>query len=453
MHFVTATTVAVAALASSVLAHGPPGSHSGFKRQAAAASTTAATEQSQAKIEDPTQECTYKYIPEVNELLYNYPKIWATADIVANDTEGMALWKKIEPSVPTDIQPRGTRDGDFNNVQYDAASDPACWWTIGEAGKKCMTPKHPNIPDDVYICDEPKTWGYTFDDGPNCTHNAFYDFLQEKKQKATMFYIGSNVLNWPLQAQRGIVDGHHLMSHTWSHPYMTALTNTQVFAELYYASKAIRDVTGVTVTGWRPPYGDVDDRVRAIATGLGLKTVIWSADTDDWEQMPAGKLTKQQVTDNYNNIINAVSDTTGNIVLTHEINGDTMQMAMDMYPMIAAKFDHIVPLTACMNWTSPYAEGNITYPNFSQYAKGNIEPKGAPSPSQLSIYDAPFNPIGGGGASAVAAAGTSSGTTSAQQANSKSSSGTSDAMGIKPMSGLAAVGAALAGAGVVLAAL
>lgn len=32
---------------------------------------------------------------------------------------------------------------------------------------------------------------------------------------------------------------------------MTALTNEQVFAELYYSKKAIKDVLGVTVQCWR----------------------------------------------------------------------------------------------------------------------------------------------------------------------------------------------------------
>ncbi|KZP07298.1 hypothetical protein FIBSPDRAFT_841405 [Athelia psychrophila] len=39
---------------------------------------------------------------------------------------------------------------------------------------------------------EPQTPGYRFDDGPNYSQNAFYDFLTEQNQKATMFYIGSN---------------------------------------------------------------------------------------------------------------------------------------------------------------------------------------------------------------------------------------------------------------------
>jgi peptidoglycan/xylan/chitin deacetylase (PgdA/CDA1 family) len=89
-----------------------------------------------------------------------------------------------------------------------------------------------------------------FDDGPNCSHNAFYEFLREQNQKATMFYIGSNVMDWPLQAQDAITDGHEICIHTWSHNYMTALTNEQAFAELYYTRKAIKLVTGVTPMCW-----------------------------------------------------------------------------------------------------------------------------------------------------------------------------------------------------------
>ena len=47
--------------------------------------------------------------------------------------------------------------------------------------------------------------GYAFDDGPNCTHNAFYDYLSSEKQKATMFYIGSNVLDWPLSRHSAVL--------------------------------------------------------------------------------------------------------------------------------------------------------------------------------------------------------------------------------------------------------
>ena len=44
----------------------------------------------------------------------------------------------------------------------------------------------------------------------------------------------------------------------------------------------IRAVTGVTPKCWRPPYGDVDDRIRSIAAALNLTTIVWSYDSFDY---------------------------------------------------------------------------------------------------------------------------------------------------------------------------
>lgn len=75
---------------------------------------------------------------------------------------------------------------------------------------------------------------------------------------------------------------------------MTSLTNEEVFAELYYTRQLIKDLMGVTPKCWwvhsictrvfrltirRPPYGDVDNRVRMFAMGLNLTTIIWDRDT------------------------------------------------------------------------------------------------------------------------------------------------------------------------------
>lgn len=66
---------------------------------------------------------------------------------------------------------------------------------------------------------------------------------------------------------------------------MTALTNEQAFAELYFSKKAIKDVLGMTVQCWRPPFGDVDDRIRYIATALGMTTILWSQDVNDFVRL------------------------------------------------------------------------------------------------------------------------------------------------------------------------
>ncbi|WVR08361.1 hypothetical protein IAU60_005416 [Kwoniella sp. DSM 27419] len=263
----------------------------------------------------------------VVEAKANFPTIWDTAALVNGDSEASALFATINQTVNAkypNAQPKGTHAGDFTGVNYNA-TDPDCWWTW----RQCTTPAADlGINADVTTVPEPDTWGLGFDDGPNCSHNAFYDYLRDQGQKATMFYIGSNVMDWPFQAQRALADGHEICVHTWSHQYMTSMTNEQAFAELYYTRQAIKLVVGVTPTCWRPPFGDVDNRIRLIAQGLNLTNYVWSDDSEDWRaNAPGSTTTEADVTANYQSVVNGAKNGTyathGPIVLTHELSEST----------------------------------------------------------------------------------------------------------------------------------
>jgi hypothetical protein len=178
---------------------------------------------------DPNQECTpYYYAPSASQL-NTFPQIWTPATLLANDTAGQAKWQSIQSSIPTNIAVKGSITGNFSNFTPTyPSSDPDCWWTFD----KCVTPKLAGLKPDIATIPEPRALGYGFDDGPNCSHNAFYDFLSQQQQKASklcivlhthgehfliirhfssaMFYIGSNVMDWPLEAQRAVTDGHQI---------------------------------------------------------------------------------------------------------------------------------------------------------------------------------------------------------------------------------------------------
>lgn len=232
-----------------------------------------------------------------------------------------------------------------------------------------------------------------------------------------MFFIGSNVMDWPYQAQRALADGHEIGVHTWSHRYSTALTSEQMFAELWYTRKAIKLVMGITPTTWRAPYGDVDDRIRFIGAKLGLQLILWDHDTMDWQVTNNGNpsgLPTASVVNNYNQIYgqaaNGQFSTQGTIVLTHEINAATMyvflppphpqccalacisdrglqilmtarlqcldnhrDIAMQQLPAIAGTFKHVVPVATCRNTTNPYLEQSYTFPNFAQWIAGSTK--------------------------------------------------------------------------------
>ena len=117
------------------------------------------------------------------------------------------------------------------------------------------------------------------------------------------------------------------------------MTNEQIVAELGWARKAIKDVTGVTPLLFRPPYGDIDDRVRAVAKAMNLQPVLWTSindsngnteqfDSNDW-RVHAGLVNpveNQQAF--YATLDKAQTLTTGIVVLQHDIYVETVDIAI-----------------------------------------------------------------------------------------------------------------------------
>lgn len=69
------------------------------------------------------------------------------------------------------------------------------------------------------------------------------------------------------------------------------MTNEQIVAEMKWTEKAIADVTGYRVKYMRPPYGDIDDRVRFVLKKMGYVVVDWGGDTfdvQDWKSKLGG---------------------------------------------------------------------------------------------------------------------------------------------------------------------
>ena len=109
--------------------------------------------------------------------------------------------------------------------------------------------------------------------------DTLYDFLNQHDTPATHFMIGINILNNAPQFLRAFQELQgDIAVHTWTHPYMTTKTNEELLGEFGWTMQIIHDSTGGRLPKyWRPPYGDSDNRVRAIAKEVfGLTTVIWN---------------------------------------------------------------------------------------------------------------------------------------------------------------------------------
>lgn len=232
----------------------------------------------------------------------------------------------------------------------DAVSDSSrCWWTCGGCTRET----------DITTCPQKYTWGLTYDDGPAPYTPQLLNYLDQVDLKATFFVVGSRVISYPALLQQQYLDGHQIAVHTWSHYSLTTLTTEEIIAEFGWSKKVIKDVLGVTPTVMRPPFGDIDDRVRAICEAMNLTPVMWTRisptatfDTDDFN-IHGGVTNVEQVLYNWENILGNVSVIdTGFIVLEHDLFQQTVEVATGyILPDALAhqpQFD-IQPVVKCLN--------------------------------------------------------------------------------------------------------
>ena len=72
------------------------------------------------------------------------------------------------------------------------------------------------------------------DDGPSPFTPLVLKALADRGLKATFFVIGSNILTNPQILYDAFTAGHSIGIHTWSHKYLTTLTNDQIVAEVVW---------------------------------------------------------------------------------------------------------------------------------------------------------------------------------------------------------------------------
>ena len=76
----------------------------------------------------------------------------------------------------------------------------------------------------------------------------------------------------------------------------------------------IKLAEGVTPTYFRPPYGDIDDRIRAIVHDLRLRVILWQSDSNDWQVGTIPTVTPAMVNANYQSLVTAAQNGTFNSV-------------------------------------------------------------------------------------------------------------------------------------------
>ncbi|KZP17236.1 carbohydrate esterase family 4 protein [Athelia psychrophila] len=142
----------------------------------------------------------------------------------------------------------------------------------------CSGSEQCRIPSDIWEAPN-GTVGCGFDDGPLPPTTKLLQYLTEQNQHATHFHIGLNIINNPKEfLATHLTNQDDIAVHTWTHPYMTTLTNLELVAEFGWTMEVIHNSTGGRLPAfWRPPYGDTDMRVHVIAAEIfGLTGILWN---------------------------------------------------------------------------------------------------------------------------------------------------------------------------------
>jgi peptidoglycan/xylan/chitin deacetylase (PgdA/CDA1 family) len=123
----------------------------------------------------------------------------------------------------------------------------------------------------------------TFDDGPHPdTTPALLELLAQHDMKATFFLIGYRCKRYPHLVKLIHEQGHTLGNHTYHHLLLPLLPTGRLKAEISGTNRLIEEITGVTPTVFRPPFGIMDERAARIIEEEGMTTVYWGSAPEDW---------------------------------------------------------------------------------------------------------------------------------------------------------------------------
>ncbi|EAU84787.1 chitin deacetylase [Coprinopsis cinerea okayama7 len=206
-----------------------------------------------------------------------------------------------------------------------------------------VNPTSPEVCSTTYKCRGPEdlwdapdgVFASSFDDGPYPSSGRLVEFLSANNVKTTHFMIGVHILANPSEFVAAFEADNDIAVHTWSHPYMTTLSNLDILGQLGWTMQLIHHSTGGRVPRyWRPPYGDSDNRVRAIAKEVfGLETVIWNLDTDDWG-LSTGAVTPESIVERFEGWLSGPKSP-GLMILQHEVTDASIDVFMNVFPLIA----------------------------------------------------------------------------------------------------------------------
>lgn len=152
------------------------------------------------------------------------------------------------------------------------------------AGKLYDLPGHGNL------------MAWTVDDGTSTEVVAAYAKFAKETGTRITFFMNGKYGSWAdnAPALRPLVESGQIQigNHTFSHPWLTDISDAAIVDELQKNAAVIKNLFGVDPAPYfRPPFGASDGRVRSVAASIGYTApVMWYGSLSD-----SGNITPDQV--------------------------------------------------------------------------------------------------------------------------------------------------------------
>lgn len=163
------------------------------------------------------------------------------------------------------------------------------------------------------------------------------DTLAKYNVHATFFMTGGWVESFPEDVKKIQTAGHDLANHSENHKNMSQLSDDECQDELMKVHNKVKELTGVEMCLFRPPYGDYDDHVITNAKNCGYYAIQWSIDSLDWKDYGVESIIKT-VTE-HKNLCN------GAIILMHNGAKYTAEALPTVIEKLQADGYEIVPIS------------------------------------------------------------------------------------------------------------
>lgn len=161
--------------------------------------------------------------------------------------------------------------------------------------------------------------------------------LEDNDVKATFFLCGYWVDKYPEEVKKMYEGGHDIGNHSNTHPHGSQLSLEKNKEEIMGVHNKIKELLGIDMELYRPPYGEYNETVLAAAKECGYHAIQWDIDSLDWKEMGVESEIKQ--------VLDHKHLGSGSIVLFHNDTKYTPECLDTIIKGLKAKGYEIVPIS------------------------------------------------------------------------------------------------------------